>query len=97
MIDPVNPLVAGDGLIEEPVAICRLKRVAADFKEDVAGRMPLPPAVSKWQDSCSRWRWSCLSLTVAQICPRWGMNYIFTMNSIGGGFHAQPDTVFPSA
>ncbi len=28
----------------EPVAICRLKRVAADFKDDVTGRMPRPPA-----------------------------------------------------
>lgn len=28
---------------EEPVAICRLKRVAADFKEDVKSRMPLIP------------------------------------------------------
>ncbi len=29
---------------DEPVAICRLKRVAADFKGDVSGRMPVPPA-----------------------------------------------------
>ncbi|MGE0800478.1 MAG: FAD-dependent oxidoreductase [Lautropia sp.] len=28
----------------EPVAICRLKRVAADFKEDVAPRLPKAPA-----------------------------------------------------
>lgn len=28
----------------EPVAICRLKRVAADYKDDVAGRMPKAPA-----------------------------------------------------
>ncbi|MEK6246280.1 MAG: FAD-dependent oxidoreductase, partial [Pseudomonadota bacterium] len=28
----------------EPVAICRLKRVAADLKEDVSGRMPKPAA-----------------------------------------------------
>ena len=28
----------------EPVAICRLKRVAADFKGDVHGRMPSPAA-----------------------------------------------------
>ncbi len=26
----------------EPVAICRLKRVAADFKDDVLPRMPTP-------------------------------------------------------
>ena len=28
----------------EPVAICRLKRVAADFKGDIRDRLPLPPA-----------------------------------------------------
>src|SRR5690606_7020098 len=27
----------------EPVAICRLKRVAADYKDDVTGRMPQAP------------------------------------------------------
>ena len=30
----------------EPVAICRLKRVAADNKEDITGRLPVPVAVS---------------------------------------------------
>ncbi|HUP30437.1 MAG TPA: FAD-dependent oxidoreductase [Usitatibacter sp.] len=29
----------------EPVAICRLKRVAADYKEDIRGRLPKPAAV----------------------------------------------------
>jgi NADPH-dependent glutamate synthase beta subunit-like oxidoreductase/ferredoxin len=28
----------------EPVAICRLKRVAADYKEDIRDRLPPPPA-----------------------------------------------------
>ncbi len=32
----------GQGGEPEPVAICRLKRVAADFKEDVRPRMPRP-------------------------------------------------------
>jgi len=27
----------------EPVAICRLKRVAADYKEDISARLPKPP------------------------------------------------------
>ena len=30
---------------EEPVAICRLKRVAADYKGDISARMPSPAAV----------------------------------------------------
>ena len=29
----------------EPVAICRLKRVAADLKDDISGRLPRPAAV----------------------------------------------------
>ena len=28
----------------EPVAICRLKRVAADYKDDITSRLPTPPA-----------------------------------------------------
>ena len=28
----------------EPVAICRLKRVAADLKDDIRDRLPKPPA-----------------------------------------------------
>jgi NADPH-dependent glutamate synthase beta subunit-like oxidoreductase len=31
-----------DGESKEPVAICRLKRVAADYKDDVSDRMPKP-------------------------------------------------------
>jgi len=31
-----------DGESKEPVAICRLKRVAADYKDDVSERMPKP-------------------------------------------------------
>jgi formate dehydrogenase beta subunit len=32
------------GSKKEPVAICRLKRVAADYKDDVTPRMPKAPA-----------------------------------------------------
>ncbi len=31
-----------DGQSREPVAICRLKRVAADYKDDIKGRLPKP-------------------------------------------------------
>ena len=35
----------GDGKVKpEPVAICRLKRVAADYKEDIRDRLPKPAA-----------------------------------------------------
>ena len=35
-----------------PVAICRLKRVAADYKDDVAGRMPIAPAPNGRRIAC---------------------------------------------
>ncbi|MEO7402852.1 MAG: NAD(P)-binding protein, partial [Burkholderiales bacterium] len=50
---------------KEPVAICRLKRVTADFKEDVRPRMPKPASVKNGK------RVACIgagpaSLTVAR-------------------------------
>ncbi len=41
---PCEPACRRVRVEEEPVAICRLKRVAADFKEDVTARMPKPAA-----------------------------------------------------
>jgi formate dehydrogenase (NADP+) beta subunit len=40
---PCEPACRRGRVEEEPVAICRLKRVAADFKGDVSGRMPPAP------------------------------------------------------
>ena len=40
---PCEPACRRGRVEEEPVAICRLKRVAADYKGDVSGRMPPPP------------------------------------------------------
>jgi NADPH-dependent glutamate synthase beta subunit-like oxidoreductase len=40
---PCEPACRRTRVEEEPVAICRLKRVAADFKGDVSGRMPPKP------------------------------------------------------
>ena len=39
---PCEPACRRVRVEEEPVAICRLKRVAADYKDDVKGRMPQP-------------------------------------------------------
>ncbi len=41
---PCEPACRRGRVEEEPVAICRLKRVAADYKGDVSGRMPPPAA-----------------------------------------------------
>jgi len=37
---------------KEPVAICRLKRVAADYKDDVSSRMPSAPASNGRRVAC---------------------------------------------
>src|ERR671937_1613391 len=42
---PCEPACRRGRVEKEPVAICRLKRVAADFKDDIRGRLPRPAAV----------------------------------------------------
>ncbi len=41
---PCEPACRRGRVEQEPVAICRLKRVAADYKGDITGRLPPPPA-----------------------------------------------------
>ena len=43
---PCEPACRRGRVEDQPVAICRLKRVAADNKDDVSGRMP-PPAANQ--------------------------------------------------
>ena len=40
---PCEPACRRGRVEKEPVAICRLKRVAADFKDDIRDRLPKPP------------------------------------------------------
>ena len=40
---PCEPACRRRRVEEEPVAICRLKRVAADYKDDITGRLPARP------------------------------------------------------
>src|ERR1700693_1496288 len=42
---PCEPACRRGRVEKEPVAICRLKRVAADFKDDIRSRLPRPAAV----------------------------------------------------
>ncbi len=42
---PCEPACRRGRIEPEPVAICRLKRVAADFKDDINGRLPRPAAI----------------------------------------------------
>jgi NADPH-dependent glutamate synthase beta subunit-like oxidoreductase/ferredoxin len=41
---PCEPACRRGRVEKDPVAICRLKRVAADFKDDIRGRLPKPSA-----------------------------------------------------
>ena len=41
---PCEPACRRGRVEEEPVAICRLKRVAADYKDDIRHRLPAVPA-----------------------------------------------------
>jgi NADPH-dependent glutamate synthase beta subunit-like oxidoreductase len=50
---PCEPACRRGRVEETPVAICRLKRVAADFKDDIRGRLPKP-----WRRTASASRWS---------------------------------------
>jgi formate dehydrogenase (NADP+) beta subunit len=42
---PCEPACRRQRVDDSPVAICRLKRVAADLREDIAGRLPVIPAI----------------------------------------------------
>ncbi len=42
---PCEPACRRGRVEADPVAICRLKRVAADFKDDVRARMPKPAEI----------------------------------------------------
>ncbi len=70
----------------EPVAICRLKRVAADFKGDIRARLPKPAAKSNGR------RIACVgagpaSLTVARdLAPLGYRVTIFEADPKAGGF-----------
>ena len=70
----------------EPVAICRLKRVAADLKEDVRGQMPQPAPSSNGK------RIACIgagpaSLTVARDLAPLGYEVtVFDGEARAGGF-----------
>jgi NADPH-dependent glutamate synthase beta subunit-like oxidoreductase len=69
----------------EPVAICRLKRVAADYKEDIRGRLPKKPARRNGK------RIACIgagpaSLTVARdLAPLGYQVKVFDSDRLAGG------------
>ena len=46
---PCEPACRRGRVEDEPVAICRLKRVAADYKDDITARLPQPAAAEERQ------------------------------------------------
>ena len=82
---PCEPACRRVRVESEPVAICRLKRVAADNKDDVAGRLP-PPAAQR-----NGKRIACVgagpaSLTVARdLAPMGYEVVIFDADAKAGG------------
>ena len=81
-----KPTSHEDGPKPEPVAICRLKRVAADNKDDVAARMPKAPKQKNGK------RIACIgggpaSLTVARDLAPLGYDItVFEADPKAGGF-----------
>jgi NADPH-dependent glutamate synthase beta subunit-like oxidoreductase len=61
---PCEPACRRGRLAQQPVAICRLKRVAADLREDIAGRLPRIPRVKNGKRIACVGA-GCASLTVA--------------------------------
>ena len=82
---PCEPACRRGRIDEEPVAICRLKRVAADLKGDVSDRLPKAPVVKNGK------RIACIgagpaSLTVANDLMPLGYSVtIFEKNDRAGG------------
>jgi NADPH-dependent glutamate synthase beta subunit-like oxidoreductase len=83
---PCEPACRRGRIEEQPVAICRLKRVAADFKTDIRDRLPAIPAKKNGR------RVACIgagpaSLTVARdLMPQGYSVDIYDEQKAGGGF-----------
>jgi formate dehydrogenase (NADP+) beta subunit len=74
-----------DGQSKEPVAICRLKRVAADFKDDISARLPKPAASNGKRIACIGA--GPASLTVARdLAPLGYQVTVFDGEQKAGGF-----------
>src|ERR1700681_3366427 len=82
---PCEPACRRGRVEEEPVAICRLKRVAADYKGDVSGRMP-PRPTSKNGKKIALVGAGPASLTVARDLAPMGYHcVIYDGDSKAGG------------
>lgn len=82
---PCEPACRRGRVEEEPVAICRLKRVAADFKDDVSSMMPQGPFAYNHK-RIALIGGGPASLTVARdLAPLGYEIHLFDEQSLGGG------------
>src|SRR5690554_3027739 len=82
---PCEPACRRTRVEEEPVAICRLKRVAADYKDDVRQHMPAGPFPSNGKKVAMIGAGPA-SLTVARdLAPLGYELHIYDENEAGGG------------
>jgi NADPH-dependent glutamate synthase beta subunit-like oxidoreductase len=83
---PCEPACRRGRVEEEPVAICRLKRVAADFKDDVTSGMPQAP-FPKNGKKIALIGGGPASLTVARdLAPQGYEIHLYDAQIKGGGF-----------
>ena len=83
---PCEPACRRSRVEEEPVAICRLKRVAADYKDDVTDRLP-PPAKQSNGKRVALVGAGPASLTVARDLAPLGYELVlFDADPKAGGF-----------
>lgn len=82
---PCEPACRRGRMDEKPVAICRLKRVAADHKEDISERLPLIPK-HKNGKKVALIGAGCASLTVANdLMPLGYECTLFESQAVAGG------------
>jgi NADPH-dependent glutamate synthase beta subunit-like oxidoreductase/ferredoxin len=82
---PCEPACRRGRMDEKPVAICRLKRVAADHKEDISERLPLIPK-QKNGKKIALIGAGCASLTVANDLMPLGYDCtVFEAQAVAGG------------
>ena len=82
---PCEPACRRGRVEEKPVAICRLKRVAADHREDVSARLP-KPATQKNGKRVALIGAGCASLTVANDLAPLGYDCVVfeALDQLGG-------------
>src|SRR5271169_850047 len=82
---PCEPACRRVRVEKEPVAICRLKRVAADFKDDIRARLP-KPATTKNGKRIALVGGGPASLTVARnLAPMGYECVVFDQDPLSGG------------